>query len=70
MNLLTQLLNTYDKVMHLKLFVDSDDNQLKNIYFNAADNHNKKIQNNPTHIDAGFDLFAPGNDSNPTEQNT
>jgi dUTPase len=70
MNLLTQLLNTYDKVMHLKLFVDSDDNQLKNIYFNAADNHNKKIQNNPTHIDAGFDLFSPGNDSNPTEQNT
>ena len=45
LNLLNQLLNTYERVMHLKLFVDSDDNQLKNMYYMAADNHNKKLQN-------------------------
>lgn len=58
------LLNIYERVMHLKLFVDSDDNHLKNMYYTAADNHNNKIINNPTHIDAGFDLFAPGNEDN------
>ena len=62
LNLLNQLLNTYERVMHLKLFVDSDDNQLKNMYYMAADNHNKKLQNSPTYIDAGFDLFAPNNE--------
>ena len=55
--------------MHLKLFVDTDDNQLKNMYYMAADNHNKKLQNNLIHIDAGFDLFAPGNEDN-SERNT
>ena len=59
---LNNLLNNYERVMHLKLFVDSDDNQLKNMYYAAADNHNNKLINNPTHIDAGFDLFAPGNE--------
>jgi len=61
---LNNLLNNYERIMHLKLFVDSDDNHLKNMYYTAADNHNKKILNNPTHIDAGFDLFAPGNEDN------
>jgi len=61
---LNNLLNNYERIMHLKLFVDSDDNHLKNMYYTAADNHNKKILNNPTHIDAGFDLFAPGNENN------
>jgi len=55
------LLKIYDRVMYLKLFVDSDDNSLKNKYVNAAINHNNKLQNAPTCIDAGFDLFAPGN---------
>jgi dUTPase len=54
------LLQIYDRVMHLKLFVDSDDNSLKNKYLKAATNHNYKLQNTPTCIDAGFDLFAPG----------
>ena len=44
-NLLNHLLNIYERVMHLKLYVDSDDNQLKNMYYMAADNHNKKLQN-------------------------
>jgi dUTPase len=69
-NLLNELLGVYERVMHLKLFVDSDDNQLKNMYYMAADNHNKKLQNNIAHIDAGFDLFATGNESNPIEQDT
>ena len=35
--------NHYDKIMVLKLFVDSDDENLKNTYLNAAHNHNNKI---------------------------
>jgi len=64
LNNINYLLNVYERVMHLKLFVDTDDNQLKNMYYMAADNHNKKLLNNPSHIDAGFDLFAPGNENN------
>ena len=60
--LLNNLLRVYEKVMVLKLFVDSDDNNLKNMYFSAADRHNNKLEINSSHIDAGFDLFAPGNE--------
>jgi dUTPase len=60
--LLNNLLNIYDKVMVLKVFVDSDDNNLINMYYTASDRHNNKLQTNPLHIDAGFDLFAPGNE--------
>lgn len=52
-------LTNYDKVMHLKIFIDSDDDKLKNIYKEAVTNHNKKIQDCPDIIDAGFDLYAP-----------
>jgi dUTPase len=58
---LTTLLNIYDKVMVLKLFVDGDD-ELKNIYENAVSAHNNKLALNHTFIDAGFDLFTPGNE--------
>jgi hypothetical protein len=61
-HVLSRLLNIYERTMVLKLFVDSDDNELKNKYVQAADMHNNKLLNNPTHIDAGFDLFAPGNE--------
>lgn len=61
-NYLNQLLNNYDKIMILKLYVDSDDDDLVALYRNAANKHNNKIINNPTYIDAGFDLFAPGNE--------
>jgi dUTPase len=57
---LKNLLNIYDRVMILKLYVDND-NELKNLYLAAAENHNKKMILNPEFIDAGFDLFAPGN---------
>ena len=59
----TLLLNDYDyeKVMVLKIFVDdeSNDNELKKKYIEAALAHNTKIENNSTMIDAGFDLYAP-----------
>ena len=62
LNLLNTLLPTYERVMILKVFVDSDDIELQNKYFIAANTHNNKLQINPEYIDAGFDLFAPGND--------
>ena len=49
----------YDKVMKLKIFVDSDDEKLKTIYKEAVIKHNTKIQDCPDIIDAGFDLYAP-----------
>lgn len=52
-------LTNYDKVMNLKIFIDCDDEKLKNIYKEAATKHNKKIQDFPDTIDAGFDLYAP-----------
>lgn len=53
------LLQIYGKYMHLKLFVDSEDYELLNKYRNNIDAHNEKILSNSTHIDSGFDLFAP-----------
>ncbi len=58
--ILTALLNVYDRVMVLKLFVDLNDNDLIDRYRVAVNNHNNKIYNNPYHIDSGFDLFSPG----------
>jgi hypothetical protein len=65
--LLNNLLGVYEKVMVLKLFVDANDDKLKNMYYAAADCHNNKLETNPIHIDAGFDLFAPGNEGNEEE---
>jgi dUTPase len=54
-----KLLDTYDKYMYLKLYID-DTNDLKNRYIDAALNHNNKILNpNNPYFDAGFDLFNP-----------
>jgi dUTP pyrophosphatase len=58
LNLHVNLLNNYGKYMHLKLFLDSDDAELKQIYFNAANNHNNKLVNNVQMLDAGFDIFT------------
>jgi dUTPase len=60
-NTVNSLLNTYEKVMVLNLFVDSYDENLKHTYINAANSHNNKVIHLQEHIDAGFDLFAPGN---------
>ena len=61
-SVLNKLLNVYERVMILKLFVDSEDTILKEKYLAYADKHNNKLLDNQTHIDAGFDLFAPGNE--------
>jgi hypothetical protein len=61
-NLLPDLLNIYDRVMLLKVFVDDSDLELQNKYLQAANTHNNKIMNNQHIIDAGFDLYAPGNE--------
>jgi len=55
------LLKIYDKIMHLKIFVDSEDDILKAIYLDASKKHNDKLMKNPEHIDGGFDLYSPGN---------
>jgi dUTPase len=52
------LLNKYDKVMQLKIFVSNNDDELKQRYQNAAALHNANLLNNHF-IDAGFDLFVP-----------
>ena len=61
-NIINSLLNIYDKIMVLKLYVESSDLNLYDTYINAANNHNSKLLNDPIYIDAGFDLFAPGNE--------
>jgi len=59
-NKLTQdLLNIYGKFMLLKIFIDSDDNELKNKYIETINERQQKMIDNINHIDAGFDLFAP-----------
>jgi dUTPase len=63
------LLNVYDRVMVLKLFVDCNDVNLRDTYHNAAHNHNNKLLNQVSHIDAGFDLFAPLIDGQNTSNN-
>ena len=58
--IMNTLLNIYDRVMVLRLYVDVNDINLVDRYREAANEHNNKLFNNPYHIDAGFDLFAPG----------
>ena len=67
-NAFNMILNTYEKVMVLKLFVDSNDENLKHTYINAANTHNNKVIHLQDHIDAGFDLYAPGNQGDELEQ--
>jgi dUTP pyrophosphatase len=48
----------YNAVMHLKIFVDNDYPELKQMYTEAIQKHNERLL---THefLDAGFDLFTP-----------
>ena len=61
-DIVNNLLNIYDKVMVLKIYVDANDEDLRDEYIDAAMRHNLRLINYPTNIDAGFDLFAPGNE--------
>jgi len=53
------LLNIYGKYMYLKIFIDSDDDELKQIYKEYIHQHHLKLFKNINHIDAGFDLLCP-----------
>lgn len=58
-NLSDELLNIYGKYMHLKIFIDSNDDDLKKKYIDSVNERRSKMLNNLNHIDAGFDLFCP-----------
>ena len=53
------LLNIYQKYMFLKIFINSDDNELKKKYIESINERHLKMVNDKNHIDAGFDLFSP-----------
>lgn len=48
-----------DKILRLRMFVDSDDEELKELYKVAAETHNNKLMTNPDFYDSGFDLKLP-----------
>lgn len=54
----------HDKIMYLSIYVDSNDNKLKELYKEYANEHNRKIFYEPHFYDAGFDLFLPENENN------
>ena len=58
-NLKEYLLNNYGKYMYLKIFIDSDDDDLKRKYVESINERHLKMENNINYIDAGFDLFSP-----------
>ena len=57
-----ELLRVYDKAMVLQIYINSADIKLHETYLDAVNSHNKKLVENIHHIDAGFDLFSPGNE--------
>jgi len=67
--ILKRLLTIYDKAMVLKIFIDSKDEKLKNMYSAAVYRHNNKLLDNSQHIDAGFDLYAPKDDNEINDTN-
>lgn len=58
-NLSEDLLNIYEKYMYLKIFIDSDDDELIKKYVGSINERHLKMVDNIHHIDAGFDLFSP-----------
>jgi dUTPase len=60
----------YNYFMYLKIFIDSKDKQLHQLYKQAVEKHNQKIIQNPDIIDAGFDLFTPLQNINESEDNS
>lgn len=49
-------------LMRLRIFVDSDDEELKNMYREAINKHNTAKMYDLHYYDAGFDLFLPKQD--------
>jgi dUTP pyrophosphatase len=56
-----KLLQIYDKYMLLKIYPDTNDENLKQKYVATAEARSKQLLENPRMIDAGYDLFAPAN---------
>jgi dUTP pyrophosphatase len=52
------LFQNCDRIMELRIFIDSNDNQLNDMYVGAAITHNTQMHNSDF-PDAGFDLFTP-----------
>lgn len=50
--------NTYNSKYILKLYIDENDENLKEMYKNAVERHNSMVMNS-SHPDSGFDLFTP-----------
>lgn len=65
MDFVTNIKNraSLDRFMYIDIFVDDND-ELKQLYIEAAKNHNQKILEDPHFYDAGFDLFLPKNNKN------
>ena len=57
-NIFKRAMYVNKKFMYMKLFVDSNDIELKNNYISSIYNHNNKMLNNKF-PDSGFDLFVP-----------
>lgn len=53
------LLRFYPKYMHLRIYTNLAYGDYYNLYYEAIQIHNAKINQTPIHIDAGFDLFTP-----------
>jgi len=49
----------YDRFMQLTIFVNSDDQELHQLYTKHISRHNQNIINDPTFANAGFDLIYP-----------
>lgn len=52
-------MDNHKYVMQLNIFVDSNDETLKELYVKAAELHNQKIIEDPDFYDSGFDIFLP-----------
>jgi dUTP pyrophosphatase len=63
--IIQQVLEKYDKVMHLKMFIDDVDDDLKKKYQMAAEKHNQKSIEENSFLNAGFDLFVPKSENTP-----
>jgi dUTP pyrophosphatase len=50
----------YPSYMHLQIFLDSSDNELRELYVKAISKHNSLVLDPDNHyVDAGFDLYSP-----------
>ena len=62
---ITDIVNAFSDVLIVKVFIDTLDDRLRNLYSNQVNNHNYKILTECSkpawdrHINSGFDLYTP-----------